>query len=79
MSEAMKTYPQILGIGLDERTAIVVQGSMAEVIGAGNVAIYDRRLPVREGEKDHFNLTAGAKFDLKGRKVVAAPGGGGRE
>jgi hypothetical protein len=34
---------------------------------------------VREGEKDHFNLTAGAKFDLKARKVVAAPGGGGRE
>ena len=70
MSEAMRAYPQILGIGLDERTAIVVQGSVAEVIGPGNVAIYDRRLPVREGEKDHFNLTAGARFDLKARRIV---------
>jgi cyanophycinase len=70
MSEAMATYPQLLGIGLDERTAIIVQGSIAEVVGAGNVAIYDRRLSARDGDKDHFNLTAGTRFDLKARRTL---------
>ncbi len=35
MTALVKTYPQLLGIGIDESTAIVVQGSVAEVMGAG--------------------------------------------
>ena len=33
MTGLMKEYPQYLGIGLDEGTAIVVTGATAEVIG----------------------------------------------
>jgi cyanophycinase len=71
----MQTYPQILGIGLDERTAIIVKGSVAEVVGPGRFHIYDRRTPnakVDEG-KDYMTLTEGAKFDLRTRKVVEEP------
>ena len=67
----MKTYPQFLGIGLDESTAIVVQGHVAEVMGPNQVHIYNRRKPVVEGQPDHESYKAGARFDLKERKALA--------
>lgn len=66
----MKTYPQFLGIGLDEATAIVVQGHTAEVMGTNQVHFYDRRKPVVEGQPDHDSLKAGARYDLKERKAL---------
>jgi cyanophycinase len=41
MTLLIQTYPQLLGIGIDESTAIIVQGHIAEVVGKGNVAFYD--------------------------------------
>jgi cyanophycinase len=66
----MKTYPQFLGIGLDEATAIVVQGHVAEVMGPNQVHFYDRRKPVVEGKPDHESFKAGARYDLKERKAL---------
>ncbi len=66
----MKTYPQFLGIGLDEGTAIVVQGHIAEVMGPNQVHFYDHRKPVVEGQPDHESLKAGARYDLKERKLL---------
>jgi cyanophycinase len=70
MTAFMKAYPQFLGIGLDEATAIVVQGSTAEVLGKGKVYIYDRNKRVKEGQPDYEAFTAGTKYDLKERRVV---------
>lgn len=39
--EIMKVHPELLGIGLDENTAIVVSHDEFEVIGKSYVAIYD--------------------------------------
>lgn len=39
--EILEAHPNLLGIGLDENTAIVVQGDTLEVIGQHYVAIYD--------------------------------------
>lgn len=66
----MKTYPQFLGIGLDEATAIVVHGHVAEVMGKNQVHFYDRHKPIVEGKPDHDSLKAGDKYDLKERKVL---------
>jgi cyanophycinase len=63
-------YPQFLGIGLDEATAIVVQGHMADVMGRGRAHFYDRRKPVVEGQPDYEALSAGGKYDLKERKIL---------
>ena len=41
MFEVLKEYPEVLGIGLDENTAIVVSHDEFEVIGRSFVAIYD--------------------------------------
>ncbi|MBX3118560.1 MAG: cyanophycinase [Fimbriimonadaceae bacterium] len=71
MTALMKTYPQFLGIGLDEATAIVVQGSTAEVMGRGKVHFYDTRKPRKEGEPDYDAYPAGTFYDLKARKPIA--------
>jgi cyanophycinase len=72
MSSLMKTYPQVLGIGLDEKTAIVVKGHVAEVMGPGKAHFYDRRRPVAEGAPDYEALTNGGRYDLKARMVLTA-------
>lgn len=71
MSGLMKTFPQYLGIGLDENTAIVVRGSVAEVMGKNEVHFYDARRKPAEGAKDHQSLKAGGKYDVQARKVLA--------
>ena len=41
MTLLVTTYPQLLGIGIDESTAIIVTGQTAEVVGQGQVAFYN--------------------------------------
>jgi cyanophycinase-like exopeptidase len=40
LQSLVDTYPQLLGIGIDESTAIVVEKSIAEVLGKGQVTFY---------------------------------------
>lgn len=69
MTGLMKKYPQYLGIGLDEATAIIVTGSVAEVVGKSKVAVYDpRKKP--DGDRDYEELKAGDKYDLKTREKL---------
>jgi len=65
----MKKYPQYLGIGIDEGTALIVTGSTAEVVGKTKVAFFDySKKP--EGEKDYVEVKSGAKYDLRARKPI---------
>jgi cyanophycinase len=56
-----KTYPQYLGIGIDEATAIVVQKQRAEVIGKSRVCFYTKEPAT---EQDFISVKAGEAFDL---------------
>lgn len=58
--------PALLGIGIDERAAIVVRQNRIEVIGAGRVAIYDDKLHGREW---YYYVEPGSVFDLSSRRV----------
>jgi cyanophycinase len=71
MTGLMKMYPQLLGIGLDESTAIIVSGHVAEVVGKTKVAFYDYRNGPPKGDTDYVEVRAGGKYDLKARKVLA--------
>jgi cyanophycinase len=64
MAEVITAHPELLGIGIYESTAIVVQGDKFEVIGDGKVAITDGK--ERDGQK-YYLLSVGARFDLKAR------------
>jgi cyanophycinase len=54
------SHPGLLGIGIDQETAIVVHGNEFEVIGDSKVIIHD-------GKKPFYFLTHGQKFNLKTR------------
>lgn len=64
--EVMKTFPQMLGIGLDENATLVITGSTAEVVGENNVTFYD----YSGDKKTDVMLSAGEKYDLKARAKV---------
>ncbi len=70
MTQLVDRYPQLLGIGIDETTAIIVKKSIAEVAGRGKVHFYDRNQPVHPERPDHVALKAGASYDLAKRQVV---------
>lgn len=69
--EVVEAHPELLGIGIDENTALVVQGDQAEVIGASYVLVYDNRSTVGRGGKFYF-LAPGDRFDLATREATRA-------
>ncbi len=79
MFEILDNRPELLGIGIDEGTGIIVQGDKFRVIGKSYVAIYDRtrwskerdtiyKLP--KGSKEFYTLKSGDEYDLKKRRIV---------
>ena len=67
--EVIEAHPDLLGIGLDENTAIVVQGDEFEVIGASYAVIYDAERRLDSGGQFYF-LAAGDRYNLKTREVT---------
>jgi cyanophycinase len=67
--QVLEAYPALLGIGIDEGTAIVVRGDVFEVVGASRVAVYG-------GEDDdgpgYVLLSPGARYDLRARRAAPA-------
>lgn len=57
-------HPTLLGIGLDEATAIIVRGDSCVVAGAGNVRFFPTPTAAA------VVLRAGARFDLAARREV---------
>jgi len=75
MLDVIERYPSLLGIGLDEGTAIVVTGDRAEVVGRSRAAFYNT--DDADGDSYYF-LGAGDAFDLADRRVIRGtrvPGG----
>ena len=65
----IRRFPNLLGIGLSEGTAIVVHRDTFEVIGAWKVAVHDNSRLYQPWEKPYFVLSAGDVFDMKGRRL----------
>jgi len=70
LAPVVEKHPQLLGLGIDEKTAIVVQGDRFEVIGDSDVVITDPRRPRVEGEDAWYFLKPGERFDLKSRQKI---------
>jgi len=65
----IKKYPEMLGIGLSEGTAIVVTGDRFEVIGKWKVAIHDNTRVYQPWEKPYYILSPGDVYNMKTRKI----------
>ena len=79
MFEILEKRPELLGIGLDEDTGIIVEGKQFTVFGKSYVALYDGtrwsaerdtiyKLP--EGSRDFYLLSSGMRYDLSKRRVI---------
>lgn len=75
MSAFMNVFPQLLGIGIDENTALVVRGEEMEIIGKSIVGVFDRRKPRGLGQLDFEIFQPGSRYNLKSRqRVDVSPG-----
>ena len=72
----IRVSPNLIGIGLDEATAILVQKDTLQVIGKSYVAIYDYNTIIHNEAAPFFFLSDGQKYDLRNRKVILPPGRG---
>ena len=79
MFDILKNRPELLGISIDEGTAMVVQGNTFEVVGPSYLIMFDGTFWSREGSnlknlpsKDNlfYFLRNGDRYDLKNRKVI---------
>jgi len=79
MFEILEKRPELLGIGLDEDTGIIVKGNIFTVFGKSYVAIYDgtRWSAERDtiyhlppGSRDFYLLHDGEQYDLLNRKII---------
>lgn len=86
MVDFIRQSPTLIGIGLDEATAILVQRDTLEVLGKSYIAIYDyntiiNATPKKQTGREDFTvsggpfffLSEGQKYDLKNRKVISTP------
>lgn len=64
--EIIDAKPELLGIGIDENTAIVVRGDRFVVMGQSLVAIYDHEKMIGDDGRFYF-LAPGDEFDLATR------------
>jgi cyanophycinase len=66
--QVLAVHPDLLGIGIDEGTAIVVRGNTFEVIGRSRVAVYDGT--DKASNVGYFFLGAGQHYDMMGRSTT---------
>jgi peptidyl-dipeptidase A len=69
MLAVIAKHPELLGIGLDEGTAIVVHGDTSKVIGASKMAVYDPHYKPGPDGRAYYFLGEGDEFDLKTRQA----------
>ncbi len=70
MTELRKTHPQLVGIGIDESTALIMSGTTMEVVGQNSVAVYDRGPDASESLPEFEVVKAGRKYDFKQRRLM---------
>jgi cyanophycinase len=70
MVPVIAAHPELLGLGIDEATAVVVQGDRFRVVGRSKVAVYDGK---DHDGKQYYFLSPGARFDLKDRRGLEEP------
>lgn len=67
--EVIEAHPHLLGIGIDEDTAIVVRGDQFEVIGNSYVAMVDAKRMIEPNGRFYL-LAPGDRFDMNLREIT---------
>ncbi|KAI1259729.1 hypothetical protein F5Y18DRAFT_420589 [Xylariaceae sp. FL1019] len=79
MFDILKEYPELLGLGCDENTALVVEGDRATILGHSYCGVWDGKFWAREGsemktippvDQRFYFLREGDVYDMAAREVV---------
>ncbi len=70
MTGLKKAYPQLIGLGIDEATALIVRGTTMEVVGKSQVAVFDRQPNDPDTDPEYEVVKAGQKYDFKQRRLL---------
>lgn len=76
MFEVLDVYPNLLGMAIDENTAVLVTGNSFEVLGQHYVLVYDgtywdqKTGSYQKGDKVFHLMRAGGKYDMSSRKII---------
>jgi cyanophycinase len=73
MLEFIRQFPQFLGVGIDESTALIVRRSQAQVLGEHSAWFFDAAQ--LQSSSSPIQVRAGGRFDLERRQVVAEGAG----
>ena len=65
----IKKFPDLLGIGLSEDTAIIVKGDAFEVAGRWKVTVHDNTHLYQPWEKPYLVLSVGDVYNMKARRL----------
>ncbi|MHB8837834.1 MAG: serine hydrolase [Gemmatimonadaceae bacterium] len=69
LQQVIAAHPELLGIGLDEGTALVVHGDRGEIIGRGKAFVHNGRDDNDPGHS-YLTLLPGDEYDLAARRVL---------
>ncbi len=69
MLEVVEAHPELLGIGIDEGTAIIVHGDEFAVFGRSYVAIYDNQQTFGRAGRFYF-LRSGDRYNMGTREIL---------
>jgi len=82
LEEVVAKHPDVLGIGIDESTAVIVRGQQLEITGTSKIAVHDGRGVESERQqrngKKYFFMAPGERYDLTkleriGKRPAAEP------
>jgi cyanophycinase len=65
--ELITRYPELVGIGIDENTAIILHEDQFEVIGVGTASVFDKE---SVAHKKYVTVLKGQKYDLRNRTII---------
>lgn len=70
MSALKKSHPQLVGIGIDEATALIMRGTTMEVVGQNKVSIFDRGPDTPQIGPEFEVVKSGQKYDFKQHRLM---------
>ncbi len=72
LAPVIEAHPELLGLGIDEGTAVVVEKNHLRVIGDSQVLVHHKDQMKREDGTSYETLEPGTEYDLAARKPISA-------
>ncbi len=65
LAKRKKAHPELIGLGVDESTALIVRGSTMQVVGQHQVTVFDRQSDAPAETPEFAVLKSGERYDLR--------------